>query len=83
MSKVRKFGFTLRTITACTVFQYFFPRKPDDHCVCEMSKGLSYDAWQLFHSDGFGKVAWLVHIAALHDGNMVGEQLQRNYGEER
>ena len=32
----------------------------------------------LLDCDGFGKVAGLVHVAAAADGDVVGEQLERD-----
>ena len=33
---------------------------------------------RLFDGDGLGEVARLIHVAAAADGDVVGEQLQRN-----
>jgi hypothetical protein len=32
----------------------------------------------LFNRDGLGKIAWFVHICALLQGNVIGQQLQWN-----
>ena len=37
----------------------------------------------LLHRHAFGEVARLVHIAAARDGNVIGEQLQRDDREQR
>ena len=36
----------------------------------------------LLHRDGFGEVAGLVYVAASADGDVVGEELQRDYFED-
>ncbi len=38
---------------------------------------------RLFHRHTLGEVAWLVHVAAAFDGDVVGQQLQRDYRQER
>ena len=37
----------------------------------------------LLHRHALGQVARLIHVAAASDGDMVGQQLQRNHGQQR
>ena len=37
----------------------------------------------LFHRHALGEVAWLVHVAAARDGDVIREQLQRHGGQDR
>ena len=42
-----------------------------------------YATRHLLYRDGLGKVAGLIHIAALNDRNMVCQELQRNHCQKR
>src|SRR5690348_1158025 len=52
---------------------------PNSRTMAEKSKWIL----ELFYSDGLGDVPGLVHIASAADGNVVGQELKRDDGENR